>query len=104
MYYNTNNLDGQALKTAEKKTIRQEEVVLKIFGVFQKNMTASEVHKHFPKNIPITSVRRAITNLKNEGVLEMTTEKKTGLYGTPEHFYRVIQPATQKTWMQTAIF
>lgn len=87
MYYNTNNLKDETLSVAETKTERQEQKIRKLFGKFHK-MTPSDVFHHF-QNTPITSVRRGITNLKNEGLLEKTSEMKQGIFGSPEHYYKL---------------
>jgi Fe2+ or Zn2+ uptake regulation protein len=88
MYYNTNKLSGSDLIAAEKKTQKQEEIIRKLF-LQRKKMTASQVHELYPNNVPLTSIRRAITNLKNEGILVKLSEKVPGMYGSPEHFYTV---------------
>jgi hypothetical protein len=53
--------------------------------------TASEVWKLMDnyKNIPITSPRRVLSNLTREGKLIKTDKTKIGLYGDPEHFYKL---------------
>lgn len=89
MYYNTNSLSGDPLKVAGKKTLRQEDLVKEIFIKFRRKFTASDIAKRFPKNVPITSVRRAMTNLKNEGFLERLDKVKEGVYGSPEHYYEI---------------
>jgi len=39
-------------------------------------------------NVPITSVRRAITNLYNQGVVDKTPRMIDGIFGRPEHIYQ----------------
>lgn len=86
MYYNTNGLNAAEKKEATKRTKIQQEVVKTIF-LKHKKMTASECHKIFNQNVPITSIRRAISDLKSEGILIKTDVTKDGLYGAPEHIY-----------------
>jgi hypothetical protein len=38
---------------------------------------------------PITSIRRAVTNLVNKGYLLYTGEKRTGLYGRNESIFKI---------------
>ena len=45
--------------------------------------------KKFPNQVPITSIRRAMSNLQQEEKLVKTTDTKTGIYGAPEHYYRI---------------
>ena len=47
------------------------------------------VHKAFNNVWPLTSVRRAITNLSSDGELVKTNDKVTGIYGKPEHLWRL---------------
>lgn len=87
MYYNTNLLDEPELKVANLQTEKQEEIVRKLFFRYKK-MTASQIFRIFPiKNAPITSIRRTLTDLKNEGFLIKTDERIPGIYGSPERYY-----------------
>lgn len=90
MYYNTNQLSAFELLEAIGKAETQEEAVLKIFQK-HKRFTASDVWKWYGRDkCPLTSIRRAITDLCNEGRLVKCTEMKEGLYGKPEHYYRLV--------------
>jgi hypothetical protein len=87
-YHNTTNLDGEALYRAEFNSITQEDVVLSIFTNQDDMMSASQVHRAFnDANVPLTSIRRAISNLKATGQLLKTDLKQTGIYGKPEYLY-----------------
>ena len=89
-YHNTNNETGQMLLFSEKKAKNQQDVILEFF---KRNATQSytphEVltfcfpkHPHFETNtVPLTSVRRAITNLTEAGLLEKTGLMKMCQYG-----------------------
>ena len=88
MYYNTNRLIDKKLAAAIAKADKQEQKVKVIFNCYGK-LTPSDVYSFFPSNVPITSIRRATTNLKNEGFLKITDEMKEGLFGSPEHYYQV---------------
>ena len=89
MYYNTNNLKESELVVASKKTEKQKDIVKSMFLKRKTKMTASEVHRDFPKLVPITSIRRAMSDLKNEGILKRTELLTEGLYGSPEHYYEL---------------
>ena len=86
-YYNTTKETGELLKQSEKKAMTQEKKLRGLFAILVK-MSPSQALKYFPKNTPITSVRRGITNLKNEGYLIKTNIKVPGLYGKPEYIYK----------------
>ena len=87
MYYNTTNLEGNELSDRKNKALTQEEMVIQWFRQ-GRAATPSMVWKHvFNQSIPIGSVRRAVTNLKNDGALKRTDLKRTGIYGAPETVY-----------------
>lgn len=88
-YYNTTDQRSDVLLKYHSKAKSQEDFIL---GLFQKkgSMSASEVFKQMPSNyVPITSVRRAITNLKNEGKIRMTDRRVKGMYGRDESVYEL---------------
>jgi hypothetical protein len=93
-YYNTTHSTGSQLAAYKGSAKAQETYILKIF---QNNVgyafTPSEIRSKFiavvQADIPITSIRRAITNLTNYGDLEKTSKQKTGPYGRPEYLWRL---------------
>ena len=89
MYYNTNQESGADLKASNKKTKTQEEKVLIIFKGMPK-LTASEAWKIYNVDgrTPLTSIRRAITDLCRLEKLVKTEETKEGIYGKKEHLYK----------------
>ena len=89
-YHNTNKLDELTSRLEARKNVRQEDLIYEIFRTFEKK-TASEVWNHYGEPAPLTSIRRGISNLMREGVLEKTNETKIGIYGKPEHFYKLSQ-------------
>jgi|TARA_R100001082_G_scaffold35561_1_gene18555 predicted cupin superfamily sugar epimerase len=94
-YHNTNKLDRVAEKMQAEKNLNQEDIIYLIFkkSTFKK-LTPSEVWKYYQgmkNNIPLTSVRRGMSNLMKEGYLIKTNDTQSGLYGKPEHFYKLSQ-------------
>lgn len=89
-YYNTNNLEGAELKEAHKNAESQQVIILRIFQR-HKRLTASDAWSYFTakKRVPLTSIRRGITNLAKDGLLEKTTKQKIGMYGKPEYVYQL---------------
>lgn len=107
-FYNTINLNGDALKAANENAVFQERV---IEAIFRDNpgfeLSPSMVHDIFltqlQKNIPITSIRRGITNLTKgkprdgiEGILEKTEVMKMGLYQYNEHCWVLKESEREK--------
>ncbi len=89
-YYNTTNKQSEDLKESIKKAKSQRKKVLLFYKEF-KELSASDVLKLYPcKNTPLTSIRRAITNLSNEGKIYKTKQKKIGFYKEPEHIYKLV--------------
>lgn len=89
-YYNTNKERGDELINSDHKAKSQEEEILKIFNI-KERLSASEAWAIYDNkgNTPITSIRRAITNLYNDGKLFKTNERIIGIYGKKEHIYIV---------------
>jgi len=91
-YFNTTNLVGNDLRSAIDKTKSQSVIILQIFK-HKKRLTASELwgfYSAIKGHTPITSCRRAITNLKNDGKLAKTIDSKIGMYGAKEYYYSVV--------------
>jgi hypothetical protein len=92
MYYNTNNLTGKQLADGKKKAARQEDIILDLFRLQPTRMILPdevwrEVGSH--RGWPLTSVRRALTNLTDQGELEKTNKLGGGGYGKPVHYWRL---------------
>lgn len=101
-HFNTTHESGDRLREFEQKAKSQEIEILRLFKREAKKrkvpeFTPSNVHNRIwfnqDKNYPITSVRRALTNLTKLGFLEKTTKKKMGPYGRPEYVWRLIPEA-----------
>ncbi len=91
-YYNTTNESEDYVKEQEVKNITQEEKIYTIFQKYKK-LSASDVFTLYKDdNTPITSIRRAITNLYKSEIIFKTKEKKNGLYGRPEYIYSLLKP------------
>jgi predicted transcriptional regulator len=87
-YYNTTNLKGEELAAAQAQARTQEQDVFEILFLANRPLGASEVMErlnHFNKRPPITSVRRAISNLKKSGQVERADHQTIGPYGRREY-------------------
>lgn len=89
-YFNTTNLTGKALVAARRDAMTQEDRITKLFATMPDGWTAtpSKVHQHVGGRAPITSIRRAMTNLTDQGVLTRTETKMMGPCGKPEYTWR----------------
>ena len=85
-FHNTTNESSEYVTERKEKNKSQEQIVFEFFQQ-KKKLSASEVLSLFPGNVPITSIRRAISNLQYDNKIEITKHKKEGLYGAPEHYY-----------------
>ncbi len=101
-YYNTNKESGEELIKSERQARTQEERILEFFeeDYDSKNVVElfgpSYIHEAvFDHSIPITSVRRAMTNLTNQGKLIKTDIMVIGQYGKKEHTWKYAHPDPQ---------
>lgn len=96
-YHNTTDSSGNQLEQYEQKAVTQEQRVLHFFEANPgRSFTPSEVlsyaFSHLLPRPPVTSVRRAMSNLTAPGKLEKTTEQRQGPYGRPEYAWRLNVP------------
>jgi hypothetical protein len=91
-YHNTNNLAGEELLKADRAAKGQEADILRFFsarpGQF---LTPEDASAALSSRTPLTSVRRAITNLTDKGLLIKTERMRLGKYGKPIHFWSLAQ-------------
>lgn len=90
-YFNTTNESGTTLKNNVAKAKSQEEKILLFCErnkLFIKGITPSQIYG-FVDNYPITSIRRALTNLTKQGKLIKTNEKRIGMYGRSEYVWKL---------------
>lgn len=94
-YYNTANETGDELARYRKLAASQKEK-LRALWTYQPllQLTASEAYEmlvtryQVKENTPLTSIRRALTDLMKEGYLEKTELHRPGPYGRNETVYR----------------
>jgi len=91
-YYNTNKESGETLKNSRKKCETQEDEILEFAQECGHRLSPSHVWVFlFCRKIPLTSVRRAITNLTNRGLMTKTDYMVDGVYGKKEHTWEAVQ-------------
>ena len=91
-FFNTIDEVGNALAESNKKTNRQEDLIYSLFIWIKQPLSPSMVLTQLGlagKNYPITSVRRAMTNLSKEGKLKKTNDYTEGQYGKREHLWKL---------------
>lgn len=91
-FYNTIGLAGEDLKKAVADATDQDKAVLLIYENTNKPFSPSEILRLIEKTgkkPPITSIRRSITNLTKQGKLVKMDEMREGIYGKPEHKWRI---------------
>ena len=92
-FHNTIEVTGEELARYEMRAGAQEEHVYRAYKNHKK-LTPSEAWDWLYPNIkltPLTSIRRAISNLTAKGALEKTKEQKTGIYGKPEYYWKIAE-------------
>ncbi len=99
LFYNTPGEKGEELKASKAKVRSQEEQILRLFDndiEFRSHLgfTPSQVWIYIrigqPKT-PITSIRRAITNLTKAGKLVKTDKQVKGPYGHKEYLWKLAE-------------
>ena len=93
-YFNTTNLTGGDLLEAIKDADDQNSKIMQFFLKRRSRdweQTPSDVWilNFETSQTPITSIRRSMTNLTNLGFLEKTDNQQEGVYGKPEHFWKL---------------
>ena len=94
MYHNTTHSAGAELKEYREKARSQEDAIHGFFLQVRRPMSPSQVWRElFNESCPLTSVRRAMTELTDSHDLEKTTVQVRGPFGRPEYLWRL--PVTQ---------
>ena len=91
-FYVTTPLTPLQKQAARKQAGRQERTVLAVIEKLGGRASPSQVMAHYPnEQTPLTSLRRAITSLTEQGRLVKTGELHEGAYGKPEHVWRLAE-------------
>ena len=94
-YHNTNKATGAVLEKSEAKAKSQEQEVIEFFKTRWRYSSAERVWHHlyaFHGLTPLTSVRRAFSNLVKAGKLVKTDKTVKGMYGKQIHLYELAEP------------
>jgi len=98
MYHNTTESTGSELLEYEDKALRQEKRILAFLKLdSNRAITPSTACRWiFKDSVPITSVRRALTNLTNSGEIVKTNVQTRGPYGRPEFIWELADKYQQR--------
>ena len=88
-FYNTIHETGETLKESRQAALTQEGRILNYFLTLGTPLSPSRVLDGMNLNCPLTSIRRAITNLTLDNKLIKTDEYSIGIYGKREHLWRL---------------
>ena len=88
-FYETIEQTSSALKESNKKTRKQEELIFDLFVKRNQPLSPSMVLSESGLNCPITSIRRAMTDLTNSGHIVKTDRQVRGMYNKPEHLWEL---------------
>lgn len=95
-HHNTTHEGGARLARFEGQAKSQEEQVLEFFGTHSgSTYTRSELHLQIMQRAPVSSITRALANLKKKNKIERTTEKRDGNYGRPQYCWRLADAQRQ---------
>lgn len=87
-YFNTNREVGHVLAQSTAQAKDQRLTVLAFFQAHPH--TAFAPHQiPMPAGTPLTSIRRAVTNLTEQGLLEKTDEMVQGTFGKRVHQWKL---------------
>jgi len=91
-FYNIINASGDTLHAFETNAQSQEEIILNFFKEHPVTAyTPATIHKTVLPKAPITSVRRAMTNLTKAYQLEKTDIQGQGDYDKPNYMWRLVR-------------
>jgi len=90
-YFNTNNEKGMQLMASEQKAANQECQIIQIFLRYDADELFSPevIHNMLDGISPLTSTRRAMSNMTKKGLLIKTDEMVTGVYGKLTHTWKL---------------
>jgi len=89
-FYNTNKETGSTLKKSHKKAANQQVIILNFFNFHPHGyFTPFDIQYRTRINAPITSIRRAMTNLEGDKKIIKTGKMKPGQYGKQNHTWKL---------------
>ena len=93
-FYNTNQESFDEASDSSARAAKQSDVILGLFEMTKTPMSPSMVYKALGQEWPITSIRRAMTNLTDDGKIIKTQKTTKGIYGKKEHLWALPENPT----------
>ena len=92
-YYNTTDEAGAPRRRYKRKAETQKDRIAKYFQIrFASALAPSAIHAYlFSDKVPLTSVRRAMSDLAQSGYLTRTGMLVDGPFGRREHLWRLTE-------------
>ena len=87
MFYNTINEVSRGLVVSHTNTRTQEAIILDCFKSAKEPLSPSMVHFLTKLKCPITSIRRAMSDLSKDGKLVKLEQFTIGKFGKKEHLW-----------------
>ena len=90
-YYNTTNESGPQLAAFKQEAQTQDQAIYEVFKSGAK-LIPFEVQTILSKkgiDWPVTSIRRSINTLAEEGLIENTGERRLGKYGRNNYVWQI---------------
>ena len=87
--------DQQIRHMKESATKQEKEIGRWFYNHPDQAIGPGKLHAHCEFPWPITSTRRAITNLTTAGILQKTNHQSMGPYGRPEHHWQWRVPTNE---------
>lgn len=93
-HWNTTSESGDTLRAYTQQANRQEAAVLALFRrhpgcALSPSTVCALLNKMLGRQWLLTSIRRAITSLTDQGLLEKTSRKVIGPQGRPEYQWQL---------------
>ncbi len=95
-YFNTTHSTHPELTQYESKAVSQEARILDYFKTYEAQKTPSNLLSLFGGKTPITSIRRALSNLTAQGELVKTEHQVLGPYRRPEYVWSLADKYRQR--------
>ncbi len=89
MFYNTTHERGDTLQTYRSKAETQQEAVLEVFVKEGVSLTPFEVLRLSGLNCPVTSIRRAISDLEKKGMIVKSMYRRSGEFGRMNNTWKL---------------
>jgi len=88
-FFNTTSVKGEELAQCRAAAETQEAIIYEFFRRHPRQaFSPSRLASVLPR-APLTSIRRAVTNLTTAGLLEKTDQRVVGTWGKPELTWRL---------------